>query len=86
MNQHDYFSMDAMGRSMYDAQQAAIDRAHESLREILFGRVEPSWTWEEIATATRKNRRDYAVYRIKAQPFFMSNAELRGRPLADGPA
>lgn len=71
MNQCDYFSMDAMGRSMYDAQQAAIDRAHESLWETLFGRVEPSWTWEEIAAATRKHRREYAIHRIKAQPFFM---------------
>lgn len=74
MNQYNYFSMDAMGRAMYDAQHAAITRASESLWETLFGRVEPSWTWAEIAEETRKHRRDYAIHRIKSQPFFMSNA------------
>lgn len=74
MNQCDYFSMDTMGRLMYDAQQEAITRAHESLWETLFGRIEPSsWTWEEIAEATRKHRRDYAIHRIRSQPFFMPN-------------
>lgn len=73
MNQYDYFSMDAIGRAMYDAQPAAVARANESLWEPLFGRVEPSWTWEEIAEATRKHRRSYAIHRIKAQPFFMPN-------------
>lgn len=42
----------------------------ESLWETLFGRVEPSWTWEEIAQATQKHRRMMALYYIKKQPFF----------------
>lgn len=51
-------------------------RAHESLWETLFGLVEPCWTWREIADATRKHGRDYAIQRIKSQPFFLPSAPL----------
>ena len=41
-----------------------------NLWEVLFGRVEPSWTWEEIAKSMQEHRRKMALYYIKKQPFF----------------
>ena len=56
---------------MNDAQQMAISGQHASLWSILFGNVEPLWSWREIAEATKKHMYSYAIHIIKKQPFFI---------------
>ena len=77
MNQHDYYSMDALNRAMYDEQQRYLQQGYTgqqissvSVWESLFGISEPIFSWEEIAKATRKHRYNYVIYQIKKQPFY----------------
>ena len=64
MNQHDYYAMNAHDRLMYNMQQWHIDvQTYNSPLAAIFGVSD-----QEIAT--RKHRYEYAIYRIKKQPFY----------------